>query len=158
VPATLSRFGNLSSSFLSLLTRTCQLAVSRTVGPFHRAFRSTVADLGKTAAESAFRDHWQRNFHACSERTFAYLASLHNRNLFRHCAKTVEEESCLWKLAENTDKMREPEKRGIGNPLNRWRIKTSTANSRRNRIRLVAISLLHAGSIRRIAEGHWRTS
>jgi len=51
------------------------------------------------------RNHWQRDVHACSENTFAYLQNIHNRNLLFCCAKPVDGETCLWKMAEKADEI-----------------------------------------------------
>ena len=49
-------------------------------------------------------------------------------------------------------------KQSIGMLLKGERLWLSTEGCRTNRIHFVAFSLLQAGSIRRVAEGHWRTS
>jgi len=59
------------------------------------------------------RDHWQRDVHACSENTFAHLENIHNRKSLCCCAKAVDGETCLWKMAEKADEISVPV--GAGN-------------------------------------------
>ena len=68
--------------------------------------------LGKTAAEPTLRDHWQRDVHACSENTFAYLENIHNQKSLFCCAKPVDSETCLWKVAEKADEISGPVRAG----------------------------------------------
>ena len=56
--------------------------------------------LGKTAAEPALRDHWQRVIHACSDCTFSRGAVFINSKVRPSCAKAVEDGTCLWMVAE----------------------------------------------------------
>ena len=77
------------------------LAVREPFGPFTKLSDPPWQALRKTAAEPALRDHWQRDVHACSESTVADLETFHNRKLLRRCAKPVDENSSLWKMAEN---------------------------------------------------------
>jgi len=58
------------------------------------------------------RDHWQRDVHACSENTFAYLENIHNQNSLHCCAKPVDGETCLWKRAEKADEISVPVRAG----------------------------------------------
>jgi len=117
--------------------------------------------LGKTAAEPTLRDHWQRDVHACSENTFAYLENFHNRNSLHCCAKPVDGETCLWKMAEKADEISAPVRAGKKTVLD---IADSSlhicidSNVLGEYNHSCSDSMLHAGSIRRVAEGHWRTS
>jgi hypothetical protein len=63
--------------------------------------------LGKTVAEPALRDHWQRDVHACSESTFSHSEFSINKNSWRVCAKAVDDGSSLWKMAENLEKIQD---------------------------------------------------
>ena len=83
------------------------LAVYELFSPFTKLSDPPWQALRKTAAEPALRDHWQRDVHACSESTFADLETFHNRKSLSRCAKPVDDESCLWKLAENADEISE---------------------------------------------------
>ena len=49
------------------------------------------------------RDHWRRVIHACSDCTFSYCENFINENSRPRCAKTVDDQSCLWKPAENLE-------------------------------------------------------
>jgi hypothetical protein len=59
----------------------------------------------ETAAEPALRDHWQRDIHACSESTFSHRETLRNEKSQPRCANPVDDENCLWKSAENGEKI-----------------------------------------------------
>jgi hypothetical protein len=47
-----------------------------------------------------FRNHWQRNVHACSDCNFSHSRVFGNQKSHLGCAKTVEAASSLWKMAE----------------------------------------------------------
>ncbi len=91
LPATLSRFGNLSSM----------------------SFDSAHADPEATAAEPALRDHWQRDIHACSESTLSHPETLRNHKLHTRCANPVDVEDCLWKGAEKVEEIRDTRSRMV---------------------------------------------
>jgi len=109
VPTTLSRFwGPRQLVPRRYFGRSVWLAVREPFGPFTKLSDPPSKLLGKTAAEPTLRDHWQRDVHACSENTFAYLQNIHNRNLLFCCAKPVDGETCLWKMAEKADEISVP--------------------------------------------------
>ena len=67
-----------------------------------------------TAAEPALRDHWQRDIHACSESTLSHPQTVRNQKSRPRCANPVDDENCLWKLAENAEEIRRrPVKDGL---------------------------------------------
>lgn len=106
MPTTLSRFwGPRQLVPRHYFGRSLQLAVRRPFGPFTKLSDPPSKLLGKAAAEPTLRNHWQRDVHACSENTFAYLQNIHNRNLLFCCAKPVDGETCLWKMAEKADEI-----------------------------------------------------
>lgn len=51
-----------------------------------------------------FRNHWQRNVHACSESTFSHPRDLSKKSLRPGCANPVDDESSLWKELEKRER------------------------------------------------------
>jgi hypothetical protein len=74
LPITLARLGNLSS-----------------------------LPSGQLLQNHALRDHWQRDVHACSESTFSHSELSINRKSRHVCAKAVDDETSLWKVAEKVE-------------------------------------------------------
>jgi len=58
-----------------------------------------------TAAEPACAITGSVTIHACSDCTFSYADASRNKNSLCRCAKTVEDDSSLWKIAENLGKI-----------------------------------------------------
>jgi hypothetical protein len=69
--------------------------------------------LGPTAAEPALHDRWQRDVHACSESTFSHSELFINKKSRHICAKAVDDETSLWKVAEKVEKIRAADQAGV---------------------------------------------